>query len=118
MDSDYETEEVFDSGAKSKPKTAEEILQDYQNLISSGPTEVCTSCGCLFFANQGHPLSPKVIEDLSKSSILEPQYKLVVSSFICKRCMIALKNNKIPPICLSRGLTFASEIIILSYFGQ
>ncbi|XP_065370889.1 uncharacterized protein LOC135963037 [Calliphora vicina] len=83
------------------------ILEEFNNNIKNGPTEVCVCCGGLWFPNQIKKLCRNNYAHLSEVFFLADDFPSEDNCYkFCNTCCKIVKDGKIPTICLNKGLHF------------
>ncbi|XP_044742323.1 uncharacterized protein LOC123304800, partial [Chrysoperla carnea] len=90
-------------------------LENYDSIVKEGPTEICNSCGGLWFPNQVKSLDKlKIIEKFSQLfaqkvfflADIKPELLNGSCAKFCSNCRQLILKGRIPPICLYNNLHF------------
>lgn len=89
------------------------LYENYNKIVQLGATNICSSCGGLWFLRQTSKLNKNTIaakystEFANKCFYLNTEQSNETNEFIfCSTCRTNINNGKIPNICLTHGLDF------------
>ena len=93
---------------KVENKTRETLIDEYENGIMEGPTNICVCCGGLFFMRTTQLYNPKSYPtDLGPELVFHVKLKSRDGQYrICKTCHKYAVGGKLNRIALSMGLDF------------